>query len=75
MYQLPAAVVLHADVAQHVLGVLGVKSKPLVTGDWDAAGKRDSSRPGEEEDAGDSDDGGFGDFEDIETGESELFKS
>ena len=71
MYQLPAAIVLHVDVAQHALGA---KCKPLVTGDWDAAGKRDSARPGEEEDAGDSDDDGFGDFEDMETGESELFK-
>lgn len=41
----------------------------FVTGDWDVAGKRDSARPGEEEDAADSDGGGFGDFEDIETGQ------
>ena len=38
------------------------------TGDWDAAGKRDAARPAAAEDE-EEDEGAFGDFEDLETGQ------
>ncbi len=36
-------------------------------GDWDAAGKRDAARPSAEDE---EDDDAFGEFEDLETGQS-----
>lgn len=38
-----------------------------VAGDWDAAGKRDATRPAAEDEEEDED--AFGDFEDLETGQ------